>query len=170
MTAKLLLYPLTIIFFCAVLAQLINLNTTSFSGTNQIYLNDNKTDPLHSTFYDPTHESFTFGATPSETGYTVPAFSIIGIDGLLALIIGMLTLGTVLGIHFLGSGLSDSTINIIYKSVLFYAIWGIFSVFALGTGNIGILSIPMQMGTIMYIFLTLIYSIGIQQQINTHEG
>ena len=162
MSGKLILYPLTIIIFCAVLSQLMNIKSVNFSST---YAIGNQTTNEQ---YFLQH-GFASTTGPRVNDYGLGAFSLIGIDGFLALIIGIIALGVLAGIHVLGSGLSDASINIIYKSVFYYVLWGIFSVFAYGINDIGISSIPI-FGMVIYLFLTIVYSIGIQQQINTHEG
>lgn len=97
--------------------------------------------------------------TQTVAGYDLTA----GFDvenGVLALIIGLIALGAVAGIQVVGSGLSDFSVSVIYKSIAFYAIWGLLSAFGLDA----LTAIPI-FGWLLYFILTIVYSAGIIQQI-----
>lgn len=95
-------------------------------------------------------------------------FSTTLISGIIAIIIALMAVGAIAGIRVLGSGISDTSVKIIYNSVLFYAIWGILSVFTLnGLDADGLLSIPFGVGIWIWFIMTLLYSLGIVQQINS---
>ena len=175
---KLIMYPLVIIVFCAVLSQLILYEGSStynpdFTSTAGITLNGTSSFknpiPRFDWFNPTTWYTFAIGGLRPEDvngTYTVDPM-IIGITfgGIVALLIGFIAVAVLAGITVFGSGISESAQNVIYKSVFFYTIWGIFSILATS----GIVSIPI-FGTVIYIFLTLCYVIGVQSQINTHEG
>jgi len=75
--------------------------------------------------------------------------------GIVAIIISAIALGLI-GIHILGSGLSDFSVKIIWNGIVFYGLWTIFSVLALTA----IIAIPI-FGVLLWFFLTLFYSLGV---------
>lgn len=157
--------------FCAILTQAYNVSQIGFQSTNQFVI-QNKTsstnDSPHWEYRFYQGGGYWFYNNGSSGGQSIPAVSIIGIDGMLALLIGFIALGTALGITIFGTGLSDSSQNVIYKSVFFFAIWGIFSALGCGFNGVGLFSIPV-FGSVLYIVITLCYVVGVQSQINTHE-
>jgi hypothetical protein len=164
---RLIVLPLLIIMTCAILTQTIKLNAIGFNQTNSYSVGTQNGESGKSVYF--IGKGFIPASDPNNATTTIDSISLIGVDGLLALMIGFIAIATLLGVHFFGSGLSDSSINIIYKSTVFYTIWGIFSFLGLGVGNeYGIISIPV-FGVIIYFILTLVYVVGVQSQINTHE-
>lgn len=161
---KLILYPLLVMVVCSILTQALKATPIGFDSTQQTVVNPT-VDPNDLTF----REKWAINHTGQTSGYSVPTIGLLGIDGFLALLIVFVAIGAIAGIHFLGSGLSDSSINIIYKSAFYYTLWGVFSVLGLGVGDYGLSSIPI-FGTVIYIVFTLMYIIGVQSQINTHES
>ncbi len=169
MSGKLIMYPLMMLIFCAVLAQLINLGNIGFITTTGYNATSTSSGSIGSYIASGGGVLFPMGASNTNSSYSVPSVALIGADGLLALLIGFVAIGVTIGISILGSGLSESSQNILYKSIVYYAIWGIFSVFAYNMGVIGISNIP-TFGSLIYLFMTIVYTVGVQQQINTHEG
>jgi hypothetical protein len=153
---RLILTPLMILMFCASLTQALKI-----SDLNQMNYNSNSYNVSSVTGTQIINGS---SQSYNVAGQTVPTFELIGVDGVLALMIGLIAIGAIAGISILGSGLSNSAQNIIYKSVFYYALWGIFSVLAFS----GISSIPF--GTLIYLAFTIFYAVGVQEQINTHSS
>lgn len=146
---KLILLPLILLAFSAVMTQMIvaeEYYTTTSTSYN----------------VDPALGNQTIDGTPQTMdieGYGVSA----GFDletGVIAVVIVVMAIGVVAGITVLGSGLSDVSVSIIYKSVMFYTLWLLLSVFGLE----GITTVPI-FGWVFYFFLTLVYSLGVVQQI-----
>ena len=73
------------------------------------------------------------------------------------LIVAAIALAAVVGIRVLGTGLSGTTVEIIWKSVLLYIMWGFLSVGALAV----LTTIPFDAGVAIYIMMTVIYTIGV---------
>lgn len=83
-------------------------------------------------------------------------------QGILAIILTVSVIASLIGINVLGSGLSETTVKILYNTIFFYGIWGIFSVYALESLNI----LPIGSGWIIYAVLTGFYSLGINKRLN----
>lgn len=145
---KLLVFPLLMLAFTAVLSQYMIAEGFNMHGD--------------SVGIDDQTGNFTVDDVEQEMdveGYQVD----VGFDlqtGMLAIIIIMIAVGVVAGIHVLGSGLSDFSISVIYNSVFFYSIWILLSLFGFPAIN----AIPI-FGWLLYFFLTVLYSIGIVVQI-----
>lgn len=75
--------------------------------------------------------------------------------GIVATIAGAIALGLI-GLKFLGSGLSDFSVKIIWNGIVYYGLWLIFSVLGYNV----LVSIPF-LGVLLWFFLTLIYSLGV---------
>jgi hypothetical protein len=93
-------------------------------------------------------------------------FSINETQGILAIVIAVSVIGSIIGIRVLGSGLSEMTVKILYNTIFFYGVWGLFSVFSLELLSL----IPVGIGWIIYFILTCMLSFGIVQQINSSSG
>ena len=89
------------------------------------------------------------------------SFAINETQGIIAIVIAVSVIGSLVGIRVLGSGLSEMTVKILYNTIFFYGVWGIFSSFSLEL----LLLIPIG-GWIIYFILTGMLSFGIVQQIN----
>jgi hypothetical protein len=96
-------------------------------------------------------------------GFSVP-FT-IGTEGILLLIVVVGIIGTVAGISVLGSGMTTFSQAIIYKSLFYYALWGILSALCVAV----ILSFPI-IGLGFWLVLTVAYAVGVQEQIGTHPS
>lgn len=111
---------------------------------------------------DPLVGNLTEGGESTELG--VEGYDInVGFtaqDGILAFIVAMIAVGALIGINVVGSGLSDTSVMIVYKSVAFFGLWGLISVFSFG----GINAIPL-VGWFLYFVLTFVYGLGVFQQI-----
>lgn len=146
---KLILLPLILLAFSAVITQMM--------VAEEYYTTANTTYSV-----DPALANQSIDGTPQTMdieGYDVTA----GFDlqtGVIAVVIVVMAIGVVAGISVLGSGLSDVSVTVIYKSVFFYTLWLLLSVFGLQ----GITIIPV-FGWVFYFFLTLVYSLGVVQQV-----
>lgn len=135
--------------FTAVITQLMVLDGANFYSW----------DPVNVEGQTGNHTIDGTPETMDVEGYEInPEFSFQ--TGIIALIIVMIAVGVIAGIHVLGSGLSDTSINVIYKSVFFYSVWILLSVF----GYPAINSVPV-FGWILYFTLTLLFSLGVVEQI-----
>lgn len=92
------------------------------------------------------------------------SFDISSSIGLIGLVVGLMALAAVVGIRVLGTGVSEESVSAILKGTALLAIWGIFSVLALAL----LIQIPM-LGPVFYFVLTIIYTLGIINQIG-HPG
>lgn len=88
--------------------------------------------------------------TISSAGFNIDAYA--GAIGWFFIIIGI---GVGSGIAVLGSGLSDVSVNLLYKAIFYAALWGILSVFPISL-MFGIY----LFGPLLYISLTIIYVIS----------
>jgi len=86
-----------------------------------------------------------------------------GIDegtGWIAILVGLLTLGAVVGANVLGSGLNDTSSKAVMTIIVFTGLWSFFSVFGwnLITGIA-------TWGVIIWFGLTLMFTVGVIKQI-----
>lgn len=90
--------------------------------------------------------------------YTVEAdgFSIDAYTGAIIWLVIIVAIGVGAGIAVLGSGLSETSVNLLYKAIFYGAVWGILSIFPLPL----IFSI-MWFGPVLYITLTIVYVISV---------
>lgn len=87
----------------------------------------------------------------------------VGIDeymGALALILALVAVSAVSGVSCLGSGLADPSVRFVMLSVAYGSIWGILSVLAFNL----IIAIEV-FGAVIYVFLTILYTIGVIQRL-----
>lgn len=70
------------------------------------------------------------------------------------------------GFRLLGSGLSDSSISIINKCVVYFITWIILSSITFGF----LMTIPVPFGSLVYSVLTLLYTFGVYLEISTVGG
>lgn len=146
---KLLVIPLVLLAFCAVMTQMIVAESYSFDYVDTVSV-------------DPALANQTIDGSPQTMdieGYSVDASFDLQ-TGVIALIIVMIAIGVIAGVQVLGSGLSDFSVSVIYKSVFFYSVWLLLSLF----GTPSMFSVPI-FGVVFYFFLTLVYSLGVVQQI-----
>ena len=85
-------------------------------------------------------------------------FDINMTSGLIALIIGLVAVGVVAGVQFLGSGLDTYSVKLIHKSTTYFGLWGIFSALSFTVFS----SIPF-FGLFIWLGLTLVYTLGFFQ-------
>lgn len=90
---------------------------------------------------------------------TAVLFQIDGIVGALIILVVIATIIGLLGIQFLGSGLSDTSLSTIRTGIIYGGIWGLLSVGASAL----IISIQ-TFGTLIYLFLTILYVVGVIQK------
>lgn len=101
----------------------------------------------------------------SFSSYTLnsPYAQTIGIDsltGALAIIIIIIGIASIIGIQFLGSGMSDESIRTIIIGIAYGSVWGLFSVLSINL----IVSIEI-FGWLIYATLSILYLIGVIQKI-----
>lgn len=149
---KLILVPLLILILFATISQLLptgssTINFTSTSTTGAYNITGNQT-------LDATTSVLTNTGVSSVWDINMTA-------GIIALIIALVAVGVAAGITVLGSGLSNFSVQLIYKSATYYGLWGVFS----ALGFVGFSSIPI-FGLMLWLILTLIYSVGFFQTLN----
>lgn len=82
--------------------------------------------------------------------------------GIMALLAGALVIGGAAGIRALGSGLSDTTQQMIFQAAIYLGLWASFSIMA----SIYLMDSDLNnMGLMLWIFLTVLYVIGFSQEI-----
>lgn len=126
-----LLVPLIIIIFIAVITQLVALSPVDLGSSVDV----------------PNS-----GAVEART-YTVDTNNAMAI---VAVIIALSAGAIVGGIHILGSRLGEFSVEVMYKSTAYYALWGIFSALSYAS----FITIPL-LGSILWIILTLVFSVGV---------
>lgn len=88
----------------------------------------------------------------------------LGVDttmGFYMLLIAVIAIALVAGFNLVGTGWSDVTVKLIVKGALFYGLWGILSLL----GIKGFEIIPFGFGWLMYLFMTLVFTIGVADTI-----
>ncbi len=87
-------------------------------------------------------------------------FSIDPISGATGIIIVIVALGVIFGLRFFSSGLSDTSIRTLIIGLSYGSLWILFSVFAQP-----LLSDILIFGSLLYIILTIAFTIGVIQKI-----
>jgi hypothetical protein len=150
---KLILYPLLILIFVGAFWMLVANNTLNYST----YYNN---------AFEASGNQTLSGTTSTLTQQnTNVAFGIDMTTGLVILIVSMVIIGTVAGVRVLGSGLSNFAVVLIYKSAVYWGLWGMFSAFSITA----FMSIP-TFGVFIWFLLTLIYTLGFFQTLNGGGG
>lgn len=97
------------------------------------------------------------GRDPFSTGSTL----VVGdLAGAIAIIVIIITLGALIGIQVFGSGLSGNSVRMIILAVVYISLWTTLSLFA---GDM-LFSIE-GFGSVIYVGLTLIYTVGVIRHI-----
>lgn len=150
---KLILYPLLILIFVGAFYMIVSNNNANFSSyyNNAFEASGNQTlsGTTSTLTQQPANVSFNLDMT----------------TGLIILIISMVIIGTVAGVRVLGSGLSNFAVQLLYKSAVYYGLWGMFSIFSITA----FISIP-TFGVFFWFILTLIYTLGFFQTLNGGGG
>lgn len=136
------------------------LNSSTING-NTVYA---------STSLNPFHGLWGIGdITDLLFGFLVQNFMLsatLGLVGLLAIgmLVGLIGVGiTVAALTVQGSiAVNDSTTMIIYKSVMFGAVWALLSVLS----SVAVFSIPI-VGWLIYLIISGVYLVGVMGQINS---
>lgn len=152
---KLLIVPLLLLIIIAVSVQFVNFSYMDMTTTNSISSLDVNSTQL------------------TDLGVTSSTFSITLMAGFLALFISISVIGILSGLNIsvLGSTvqISERSQNILYHSLFYGGLWGIFSTLAtIGISGIGLFNVPY--GTIFYMLMTLFYVLGINSQIQQTSG
>lgn len=148
---RLIIIPLFILILVSVSVQMINFMPLFSGGEYSIGMEN----------YDQSLATI---------GLTDLLFDITIIAGFIGLMVGSALVGIIAGleIEVLGSTIqiSEQSQKILQTSMFYLGLWGVFSVLATtGILGLGLFSIPI-FGILFYIILTLLYVLGIQQQIN----
>lgn len=108
----------------------------------------------------PVNSSLSVNGTENVVNIPVGSFTfgISATQGAIAVLISVIALGAVVGVRVMGSGILGISAEIIVKGAFYFAMWGIFSVFA--QPLIG--AIPV-FGVIIYLMLTIMYIVGFMQ-------
>jgi hypothetical protein len=85
------------------------------------------------------------------------------IQGVLIILAAAIIIGTASGIHILGSGLGDLGQKLLYNSLIYFGLWGIFSILGFNLLN----QMDYGFGFLIWIVLTICYVIGFTR---TTEG
>lgn len=147
---KFLIYPLIIFFLVAVVHQFYLFSNGDLSGTfssNSGAVNQNLIQ--------------NGSATSIQTSGVTMNFSL----DFIAIIIGVVALGAVIGITALGSGLSERAQKIIFNSAVYYGIWGVLNALIVGV----FLDMPL-FGAFLLLCFSGVYTMGFLREINTHSG
>lgn len=145
MMNKMIMYPLILLLFLGVFYQLINFSQADFSYNETLTVQGINA----SQFINGTETAF---VSDIDSG----VFDINMVSGFLVLIIGLVVVGVVAGIRILGSGLSEYSVDLIHKSVVYYGIWGVLSAVAYGV----FLTFPYNFGVLLWFGLTFVYTLG----------
>ena len=89
---------------------------------------------------------------------TVPDYS-FGLDpitGGIVLIVTVATLGALIGIRILGSGLSENSVKILMVAAFYAGLWSLLSVI-----SINLIFAIEGFGPLIYMILTLLYAVGV---------
>jgi hypothetical protein len=149
--------PLLLLAFSSMLGVCRFLGYVSLSG-----------NPIGGKFYNGTstsvssNGSLNVGGNETELGFDVASVGMSAViaAGVTALVVTSVALAVVSGITVFGSGLNAVSVMALFKSVAYFAIWGLFSVLALVMFN----EVPL-FGLPLYFTLTLFYSIGVVSSI-----
>lgn len=91
-------------------------------------------------------------------------FVLGGMDGALVILVAGIALAGVMGISFLGSGLSEFTQSLTLHAVVYGGVWGVFSALSYTT-----LTSLAVFGGLIWISLTVMYVIGFTQQMGASD-
>ncbi len=107
-----------------------------------------------------TNSSMTVNGSSSSINIPVGTFTfaISATQGAIAVMMSIIILGSLIGIRVMGSGILGMSAEIIVKGAFYFALWGLFSVFAQPL----IAAIPI-FGILIYLMLTVMYIIGFVQ-------
>ena len=151
---KFVLIPLLMLIFASLLGVTRLLGVVDFSGG----------DVLGTTFYNESSMYYDANGTlvvgENQTRVTTETaevgMSAVISAGVLSLLISSVALGVCSGIHIFGSGLADISVEIFFKTTVYYGIWLLFSILAMTL----FMEIPV-FGLPLYFMLTFFYTLGI---------
>jgi len=145
---NLILYPLVLLLFLSVFYQLVYFESTDLTYNETLTVESVNA----SQFINGTETAYLSDVDAGR-------FDINMTSGFLALVLGLVVVGVVAGVRILGSGLSEYSVNLIHKSVVYYGIWGVLSVISYGV----FLTFPFGFGIVLWFGLTFIYTLGFFQ-------
>lgn len=152
---KLIIFPLSILILLALSVQMFNLVPMNYTNT-------------YGTLYGSTNEQLI------SLGVIDTTFNITLMGGFLSLFATVAGIGIATGLNISVFGstvrISQRSQNIIYNSMFYGGLWGMFSVLAtVGINGLGLFSIEI-FGALFYLVLTLFYVLGINQQIQHDQS
>lgn len=130
---------LSMIMFMLVLTVLSIISGNNFSSVN---INDTYTAVVN--------------GTTTEFDVSDAAFSIDVLEGAIGWLVLIAAIGVAAGITVVATGLSEASVNLLYKSIFYGVVWGLLSVFPSGL----MFSIPL-FGGLAYITLTIVYVVAV---------
>lgn len=157
MTNYMIIIPLLIIACCAGFYQLFTISTINYTSSQTI---SNGIPNSNQYWYAPNPSME--AQLKSQTGSN--NFSVEMVTGVIALIIACTVVAVAAGIKLFGSGLSETSVKIIYNSTVYYGLWGIFSALSYPM----FLAFPLFFGVFGWFILTLIYSLGFFESTWSH--
>lgn len=149
--------PLLMIMFASVLGIARAMGYVDFTG-----------DPLGNQFYNGSGVEYDANGTlivngsSSQMTTETASVGLTGVvsSGVISLVVTSVALAVVSGIQIVGSGLSDTAVQAIFKSASYFGIWALFSVMAL----LLFAEVPV-FGYPLYFLLTFFYAVGVVGQI-----
>lgn len=147
-------FPVILLMFTAVLYQ-----SMAIASYGDSYLDDTVYVTNSSTMGGGLIENSTSTSVEME-GYALT----VGWDastGFFALIVGAIAISVICGIQVVGSGLTDFTVRFIVYVCIYYGFWMFISLFALEAFEL----MPLSLGWIVYLFLSVFYSFGVLEAV-----
>ncbi len=144
MSKRAIAYSLGVMIFLSILAVLLGESWVVGEHTNIIGGTDMLNDTQIADFLD---NRFTGGSAK---------FGIDALAGAILLIAIFITLGSIIGIRVLGSGLAEQSIRNITLGIVYTGVWTVFSIICSG-----LLWEIQTFGGLIYVGLTIIYAYGV---------
>ncbi len=154
---KLIFIPLLFIIILAISVQSINFVPYGYENIEDSFDNPAK------------FSNGTYGQEIQQLEMMQANFNLTLELGFITFFIAIIAVGIIAGLNVsvLGSTvqISERSQKLVYNSMFYGGLWGIFSVLAtIGIRGYGLFSIPVY-GVLFYLILTLVYVLGVNQQI-----
>lgn len=138
---KLLLFPIAVMFILTIFSSIFS--DEYYSGST----------PDHSSTGEIVVDNSTTEITVPEGGSH--SFNIWGISGAMVILTIAVTVGILLGIHVVGSGISDTSQKMVFSSILFLGLWTYLSIVSAE------FFFALAITTIAWVGLTMIFILGV---------